>query len=213
MKISNKDLTKIWKQVPVDYYDVATSKNLFQKLWHERRFRVLKRLLDKDAKAVLDLGCATGHFTVRIDKHLKKAKVTGVDVYKPFVDYLKKKYPKIECFLADAHDLPFENKSFDTVVVSEVLDHVVKPKKVLSEVRRVLRPGGSMIVSLDELSLAFRILWFFWIRVNPGRVWQGAHLHHFDEKSFEKLLRKSGFTIEKRDSGFLGMIRFYKARK
>lgn len=213
MKITGKKLKKVWEQVPADYYEVAIRKTLLQKFWHERRLMVLKELLDKDARLVLDLGCATGHFTSRIDDYLKKAKVIGVDVYKPFVDLFRKKHSKLECVWADAHDLPFADETFDTVIVSEVIDHVFDPKKVLSEVRRVLRPGGSLVISLDETSLIFRIVWFFWTRVNPGKVWRGAHLHHFNDESFRSLLRSSGFTIDKRKSGLLGMIRFNKARK
>lgn len=212
-KITFGALQKIWEQVPADYYEVATSRNLIQKIWHESRWQVLSELLDSRAKRILDLGCASGHFTFRMQSFLPKASVIGVDVYEPFIQLFREKYPELDCVCADAGSLPFEDHSFDTVVLSEVLDHVVDPKLVLFEIKRILRDGGKLIVSLDELSLAFRVLWFFWIRTNPGRVWQGAHLHHFNIDSFEKLLISSGFSVEKRETGFSGMIVFYKARK
>lgn len=212
-KITSEALRAIWKQVPPDYYEVAISKNLIQKIWHGRRWRVLKKLLDLRTKRILDLGCASGHFTSRIQSYLMQAQVIGVDVYEPFIHFSREKYPGLDCVCADAHKLPFYDECFDVVVLSEVLDHVVDPKTVLLEARRILRDGGSLIVSLDELSLSFRIAWFFWIRVNPGKVWKGAHLHHFNNDSFERFLKANGFSIERRQVGFSGMIVFYKARK
>ncbi len=58
--------------------------------------------------------------------------LVGTDIYlSPYVD-----------FVADAHYLPFKNKSFDGVVIQAVLEHVVDPQLVVSEIRRVLRPNG-----------------------------------------------------------------------
>lgn len=53
--------------------------------------------------------------------------------------------------VADAADLPFRDNSFDVVLCSEVLEHVPKPRKVLSESYRVLRPGGSLLVCVPFL--------------------------------------------------------------
>jgi SAM-dependent methyltransferase len=212
-KITIAGLQKIWKQVPADYYEVATLKNPIQKIWHGRRWKVLKSLLSPKVNRVLDIGCASGHFTEKIKKYLPGAKVVGVDVYQPFLGFFRELNPKLLCVCADAHKLPFEDECFDVVILSEVLDHVVDPSLVLAEIRRVLRSGGRLIVSLDELSLSFRVMWFFWIRMNPGKVWKGAHLHHFDSQSFEQLLISSGFSIEERRVGFSGMIVFYKAHK
>lgn len=49
--------------------------------------------------------------------------------------------------VADAHQLPFENESFDCVVCKEVLEHVQKPDVVISEMKRVLKPGGKLVLS------------------------------------------------------------------
>jgi len=212
-KIAIEGLHKIWQRVPPDYYEAAIKRNVLQRIWHGKRLQLIKKLLDPETKRILDLGCAAGHFTTAMQAYLPDTRVVGVDIYEPFTSLFRKKYPRVACICADAHHLPFDKGSFDCVVLSEVLDHVVDPGVVLSEVRRVLASDGSLVVSLDELSLPFRIVWWFWIRLEPGKVWKGAHLHHFSSVAFERLLRLSGFSVEQRATGLLGMIRFFKARR
>jgi SAM-dependent methyltransferase len=50
--------------------------------------------------------------------------------------------------VADLHDLPVEDESFDFVLCTEVLEHVADPARVLSELHRVLRPGGGLLLSV-----------------------------------------------------------------
>jgi SAM-dependent methyltransferase len=50
--------------------------------------------------------------------------------------------------LADLHDLPVEDASFDAVVCTEVLEHVAEPASVLAELSRVLRPGGRLLLTV-----------------------------------------------------------------
>lgn len=49
--------------------------------------------------------------------------------------------------VADAHSLPFEDETFDTIVCSEVLEHVADPYQVVSEIYRVLAPGGMVVLT------------------------------------------------------------------
>lgn len=49
--------------------------------------------------------------------------------------------------VADAHDLPFEDNSFEVILCSEVLEHLHTPEKAIAEMRRVLEPGGALILT------------------------------------------------------------------
>lgn len=61
--------------------------------------------------------------------------------------------PYVDC-IADAHDLPFETGRFDSIVAIEVFEHLKDPLKARSEVERVLRPGGQVLLTIPFM---FRI--------------------------------------------------------
>lgn len=89
---------------------------------------------------VLDIGCSTKPY-----KPLFSGRFTqyvGVDV--PFSDHTK---AFIDVFGRGEH-LPFRGNAFDTVLMTEVLEHVPEPQMALKEVERVLAPGGTAIVSV-----------------------------------------------------------------
>lgn len=203
-KVPKKRLVEIWAQVPADYYDQGIAKNPLQKLWHTQKLQEVIKLLPKDAKRVLDIGCSSAVLTAEVAKNLPSAKVTGIDSYKKAIDFAKSKYPSLELLVADAHKLPFKDNVFDLVICTETLEHVTDPKKTLLEIKRVLTKNGKAIISMDSGSLAFRIIWYFWTKTK-GRVWENAHLHEFNAKVLEDLIRQVGFKITKKVYSHLGM--------
>ncbi len=60
------------------------------------------------------------------------------------VDIDPARHPEI---VGDAHNLPFENNEFEVVLCTEVLEHLEDPRKALEEMRRVLRPGGTLLLT------------------------------------------------------------------
>ena len=203
-KVPKKRLVEIWAQVPADYYDKGIKRNPLQKLWHTKKLAEVLKLLPKDAKKVLDIGCSSAVLTAEIAKQLKNSKVAGIDSYREAIDFAKSKYPHLELKVADAHKLPYKDKSFDLVVCTETLEHVTDPKKSLLEMKRVLKKGGKAIISMDSGSLLFRTIWFFWTK-SKGRVWENAHLHEFSAALLEGLIKESGFKITKRNYSHMGM--------
>ena len=101
-------------------------------------------------RRVLDLGCRSG----ALSRHfLEGNEVVGLDVDR--VALAKAAELGIEPVVADAEDpLPFPDGSFDAVVAGELLEHLRFPDSVVSEIGRVLRPGGVFVGSVPN---AFRI--------------------------------------------------------
>lgn len=213
MKYSKATLQSILKQVPVDYYESGKKSNVFQKIWHGKKWEILNKQLTGFPKKILDSGCASGHIAHLIKEKFPDSEVFGVDIYSPAITYAKKIYPNIEFKVADAQELPFKSNLFDVVLSSEVLEHVVDPKKTLLEIKRVLNPKGYAIVEMDSGSVLFSIVWYLWKKLGPGAVWRNSHLTHFNSEILEKLIRNSGFKVINKKFSMFGMAVFFKLRK
>jgi 2-polyprenyl-3-methyl-5-hydroxy-6-metoxy-1,4-benzoquinol methylase len=112
-----------------------------------RRLEVIyEELLTEDitGKKLLDAGCGTGWFSAAAAK--RGANVTSMDVGPELLKQVSKKC-QTECVVGSILEIPFEEATFDVVVSSEVIEHVVDPKKALSELFRVLKPGGTLVLT------------------------------------------------------------------
>lgn len=200
-----KNLEKIWQQVPPDYYFKGTKTNLLQWIWHTQKFRVFKFLINKrNFNHILDIGCADGTFTNKISKIFPKGITIGIDIYPNALNYGKKIYPHIKFILADAHKLSFKTNYFDLVVCYETIEHVLEPKIMLQEIKRVLKKDGIAIITMDSGSLLFKVIWWFWIK-GKGKVWQNAHLHPFHHSQLERIIKQSGFKVTNKHFSHIGM--------
>jgi SAM-dependent methyltransferase len=132
---------------------------------------------------VLDLGCRSGALTRH---YLEGNRVVGVDVDRAAL--AKAEEAGIEPVVADVEEpLPLESETFDAVVAGELLEHLRFPHALVSEVHRVLRPGGVFVGSVPN---AFRIQnRFRFLRgLQPER--DPTHLHMFTSAQLRALLRE-----------------------
>ena len=201
---------KILRKVPNDYYQTG---NFLQRLWHGGKWQVVGSLLNKKDNKILDVGCAGGYSTLKISQVVPEAKLTGIDIDGEFIYFARERYPGFRFLVADAERLPFRSRSFDAVVCTEVIEHLAAPEKMIEEVWRVLKPKGKFILEVDTESFLFRTIWFFWIRIGPGKPWRGSHLTQFSISDLEKLLLGNGFRIKKKRIFNLGMAVAFLAIK
>lgn len=195
-----KELEEIWHQVPPDYYQNGVSKNLLQRIWHTKKLKTALELIDSSGakpKNILDVGCASGWMLSKISEKYPKAQYTGVDVYKKAIEYGQKLYKNLRLISVDAHKLPFKDKFFDLVICTELLEHVQNPQKVLSEIKRILVPNGIAIVEMDSGNFLFRMVWYWWTNVRNG-VWKDSHIHTFNTKILENMIKDCGFVIKQK---------------
>lgn len=118
---------------------------------------------DVGGKKVLDIGCQYGVFSFFLAE--KGAAVTGMDISRRWVERCEReardRYPdkEMKFLVGDAQELHFEDSSFDVVVCSEVIEHVDHPGNVLSEINRVLVPGGVLVLSTPNTASYYVGLW------------------------------------------------------
>lgn len=97
---------------------------------------------------VLGIGCNSGGLEKIILRKVKGSTVYGIDIQATLVERAKQK--GIMARVGKAEDLPYNDSFFDIVILSEILEHVFDPQKVLTEALRVLKKDGLMIGSVPH---------------------------------------------------------------
>ncbi len=117
---------------------------------------ITKMLKDTPPKGeVLEMGCGSAYFLTVLRKEFPEAnfKFTGIDLEKDAVDVAKPFLkPGDEIVHGSVEDMPFTDNKFDLILYLDVIEHVGDDKKSLSEAFRVLKPGGTLIVSTPNSS-------------------------------------------------------------
>jgi SAM-dependent methyltransferase len=131
-------LAKFMKVLPEDVYAIycLIDEDHLEYSNNYARFRMLKKLCD-GFESVLEVGCATGHIISRIEAKRK----AGVDVSKVAIFLAKKRHKNVEFKVANATKLPFDDKSFDVVILPELIEHLNKRNaiKAIKEASRVAK--------------------------------------------------------------------------
>lgn len=102
----------------------------------------------------LDIGCGTGYFCEQLQQRWPRAQGVGLDLAEGMLDFARTRCPQPSYICADAEDLPLQDNSQGLVFSSLALQWCTDFSRVLSEIKRVLKPGGVLLFSsLAEGSL------------------------------------------------------------
>jgi len=110
---------------------------------------VLKLIGNVKNKRILDVGCGTGRISLKLLK--KGAKVFGIDISNKMLqkarDKTKKYRGRCEFRIVSLYKIPYKKQEFDLVLFNLVLSHIKKLDKAISEISRVLKRNGVLIIS------------------------------------------------------------------
>jgi SAM-dependent methyltransferase len=137
------------------------------------------------ADRALDVGCGDGRLTAELDA----VEVTGADVSAVALERARRRLPEERLVeLEPDAPLPFADGEFDLVLLAETLEHVRDVQLLLSEVRRVLRPGGTLALTTPATGPLMRA---------PDPL--SPHLRFFTRRSLARLLGELGFDLQALD--------------
>lgn len=143
-------------------------------------YRKLNRLLDVGAGAGLLLSQAQS----------RGWEIFGVELSTYGPAYAKKHFA-IDITQGKLEDARYPDGHFDVVMLQDTIEHVPNPKSLLSEIHRILRPGGALVISTPNYnSLGRRFFGSHWALISPVE-----HLCLFTPRSLKKLLVRTGFGI------------------
>lgn len=152
----------------------------------ERRRTDLMLLGDRPPATVLDVGCGDGVFLVKMAK--LRWTVSGID-FDPAAVAAARTLHQLDVQVGTVDTLVESGRTFDYVTASHVIEHVPDPEHFLAQCRRLLKPGGSVVLRTpNAASLGHR---------RYGRAWRGLepprHLHIFTPAALVACARRAGF--------------------
>ncbi len=117
--------------------------------WRKKVVEIIKAT---NPKNILDIATGTGDLAIMQSKAIPKAKVVGLDISSGMLEVGKQKISslklddKIEMVLGDSENIPYEDNFFDAITVSYGVRNFENLNKGLTEIKRVLKPGGTFVV-------------------------------------------------------------------
>jgi SAM-dependent methyltransferase len=139
-------------------------------------------IASQPSQNALDAGCGRGLYTRILLQCAQR--VTALDYSSNHIEAMRRRLghlSNLSLHIGSADNLPFANEQFDLVTHCEVLEHIHDDRKVLSELYRVLQPGGRLVISVP---------------VPPAPIDDKEHVREgYTYEQISQLLQAAGFTI------------------
>lgn len=188
------------KKLGADWADCIYRSNAeFQKKRFSRQLdmflRNYKKTLDLEFLSILEVGSGLGYFLdVCNDLGIN---VEGCDISARCVAFANREHKRCRQGTLDAH---YQAGIFDAVFAFNVIEHVPNPKEFLVEARRVMKPGGMLVLETPVVESLFHCLANLGYVISRGRLgWFGlkpsGHMYKFSKKTFEVICKDIGFRI------------------
>ncbi|MDQ3800474.1 MAG: class I SAM-dependent methyltransferase [Acidobacteriota bacterium] len=182
---------------PPDYHAFEFSEKQFGFVFKVRRRLEAGRLLSwcknlPENARLVDVGCGDGfHLELLRDFGEKSWNLEGVDADPRAASVAEKKGLKVHNGLLENLDLPPD--AYDLAFLIQTVEHVANPVELLREVRKILRPGGRLVIVTDNTdSLDFKLF--------KRRYWGGYHFPRhwnlFNQSTMRRLAEKTGMEVE-----------------
>ncbi|MBI1263034.1 MAG: methyltransferase domain-containing protein [Rhizobiales bacterium] len=155
----------------------------------------------KDGQRALDLGCGAGRHVHAMYYHAK-CHVVGIDLgfedvkrtrsgFESCPDMDPETQRAFSLSVGDALSLPFPDATFDKILCSEVLEHIPDYKQAVSEINRVLKPGGTLAISVPR----FFPEWVCWKLSDDYHNEPGGHVRIFTESELKGAVAEKGLNF------------------
>jgi SAM-dependent methyltransferase len=159
-----------------------------QRYWQRKRFQILKEMSGSSARK-LDIGCGSGRFIQ------SEPDTVGLDLEPSKLRFLRRTNPRLVRSTCTA--LPFADESFETVVNSQLIEHLPYDAELFREMNRVLEPGGILVVGTPDYGrLAWRLTETVYKLVLPY-AYGDEHVTHYTRYRLTEELAQAGFAIER----------------
>jgi SAM-dependent methyltransferase len=154
-----------------------------------------------DGKKVLDVGPGTGRWLTFVKENNAKY-LSAVDISQIAIDNVTKLCNEAYKLDIENDKFPFENDSFDIIVCFMVMEHIVDPNLLISEIVRLSKPGGLILITIPNIvSLASRVrmlLGYLPIAVSSDKT----HVRYYTKREFRKMFKYYSLYAEQIPTSF-----------
>ncbi len=159
------------------------------------KWPVLKNLFPDKKLRFLDFGCGKGVITEKIHALHPAYTISGVDISSKALNVAKKRIKNGEFRLIDeSQHIPYPDNTFDIVLASDVLEHIYDTKTAFRELARVLKPGGTLIITVPyngKLKMLIAVLIGFEFYFDPS----SPHIRHYSPKTLSRCVTNTGLSV------------------
>jgi ubiquinone/menaquinone biosynthesis C-methylase UbiE len=154
--------------------------------WHQHKRRLIHQFINKlftNPGKVLDLGAGTGKILSELES--KDWQVQGIDSSPQAIKWSKKRGVKLKLADSAKQPLPFPPNYFDLILVLDFLEHLQSESKTLSNINKVLKPSGYLIITVP----ANPRLYSYWDKML-------GHYRRYDKITLQKILKDHDFKVK-----------------
>jgi len=157
-----------------------------------------------DGGRILDVACGVGQFIEILQDSLKSwDEIFGLDVDNRYLNEGRQKFSgdQYRFIKGDSHHIPFPDNIFDLVSISKGLHHINTPELTLQEMKRVLKPGGYLVINemysdgLTESQNSQKM--YHHLRVELDKILGIDHLYTFQKNEIISFVKKLNLSDEK----------------
>ena len=157
-----------------DYFEERTGATAHS----ERRVREYTlSLIPPGTQSILDVGCGSAWVAKALQKSGPFHCSLDISIENPRKALQRYPSPNHVGVVGDSYHLPFRDNSFDAIIAAEIIEHLHDPKAFATELMRVVKPGGAVIISTPYKEKLVQELCIHCHRLTP----HNAHLHSWDE--------------------------------
>ncbi len=162
--------------------------------WFKHIHRIMLDHVDISRKrSILDVGCGTGNALILMSRINEDARYYGIDLSGQMIEAAREKTkgnPRFEFRAADSANIPYGDAYFDLVISSNSFHHYLDPFRVLSEVKRVLKEGGTFFL-VDACRDVY-----FPIKMQDAyrKKFEKGHVTYYTTGEILHMLKETGFS-------------------
>jgi len=170
----------------------------------KQRAKIMQEYI-KPTDRILDAGC--GGKLANLTRVLNAKEIVAIDVNeKHLKDSMElDNRQNVSYQKGSVYEIHFSDNEFDAVVSGDMVEHLENPGKAISEMSRVVKDGGKVLISCPYHGL-LKNIFITLFTYNAHYDVEGEHIRFFTKKSLEKLMNKYGLKVKKKH--FVGRIPF-----